>query len=195
MNYTKAKVLFVFVLSLAFVFVANHSVWARHGLKFSQPKEINGFKISVFYIQAVKAGMADMKAMDMKGNKKGGMNMPQRAKSDIHLETVVEALENNPLFLKPGQWVPYLDVRYRIKKVDTGEEREGVLMPMFAKNGIHYGNNVKMMGIGKYKVTIIIGHPTVMMHTDKETKAGKLWEPFEAVWDFKYFGPGKKGGY
>ncbi len=187
----RSKGLFSILLLISAIILLPHSIYAAHGSKLGTPVDINGFRIKAFYIQAVKAKMP----MAMKDSK-GKMIMPSRAKADIHLEATVEALEGNPLFLKPGQWVPYLDVRYRIKKIDTGEEKEGKLMPMFASNGTHYGNNVKLMGIGNYKVTIIVGPPTIMVHTDKETRPGKIWEkPIEVSWFFQYFGTGKKGGY
>ena len=45
-------------------------------------------------------------------------------------------------------------------------------MPMVASDGPHYGANIKMMGVGNYKVTYHIEPPSkagMHRHTDSET--------------------------
>ena len=43
------------------------------------------------------------------------------------------------------------------------KKQEGTFMPMVAGDGPHYGANVKMMGVGNYKLTY---------HIDPPSKAG-----------------------
>jgi uncharacterized protein involved in high-affinity Fe2+ transport len=64
-------------------------------------------------------------------------------------------------------------------------------MPMNASDGPHYGNNVKLDGPGKYKITFIIESPEkqgYLLHVDKETGVpGRFWkEPISVSWDFDF---------
>ena len=74
-------------------------------------------------------------------------------------------------------------------------------MPMVANDGPHYGDNVKLNGPGKYRVTFNIAPPSAFTaanfgrHTDKETGVAEWWEAFDVSWEFPYAGIGKKGGY
>ena len=68
---------------------------------------------------------------------------------------------------------------------------KGTFMPMSASDGPHYGNNIKLDGPGKYKVTFIIDSPEkqgYLLHTDKATGVtGGFWKkPIEVSWDFNY---------
>ncbi len=53
--------------------------------------------------------------------------------------------------------MPYLTISYSTVNTDTGEKQDGTFMPMVASDGPHYGANIKMMGVGNYKVTYHIG--------------------------------------
>ena len=72
-------------------------------------------------------------------------------------------------------------------------------MPMVANDGPHYGDNVKMPGIGKYKVIYTIDNPLKIggfgRHTDRETGVRDWFKPFTVEWEFNFLGAGKKGGY
>lgn len=113
------------------------------------------------------------------------------SKSDMHLEADISAAEGNNLGYGVGDFVPYLTVKYKIQKIGSDKVIEGNFMPMSASDGPHYGNNVKLDGAGKYKVTFIIENPekqSYLLHVDKETGVeGRFWKkPIEVSWDFDY---------
>jgi uncharacterized protein involved in high-affinity Fe2+ transport len=67
-------------------------------------------------------------------------------------------------------------------------------MPMNASDGPHYGANVKLNGIGDYKVRFLITNPEAqgyVLHVDKTTGVpGRFWTaPLVAEWDVTYPGP------
>jgi uncharacterized protein involved in high-affinity Fe2+ transport len=112
------------------------------------------------------------------------------SKSDMHLEADISALPNNNLGYGAGDFVPYLTVKYKVQK-QGGKLVEGNFMPMSASDGPHYGNNVKLDGPGRYKITFIIENPekqSYLLHVDKETGVtGRFWkQPLEVSWDFDY---------
>jgi uncharacterized protein involved in high-affinity Fe2+ transport len=151
-----------------------------------QPSEQNGLEIAAVYLQPVQMEPAGM--------------MREAKDSDIHLEADIHATADNKNGLPEGAWAPYLNIGYVLQKVG-GDVRKGELMPMVANDGPHYGDNVKLDGPGKYKLTFIIGSPdTAQMnhfgrHVDKETGVAPWFKTFEVHYDFVYAGTGKKGGY
>ena len=113
------------------------------------------------------------------------------ADADMHMESDISALEGNELGYGAGDFVPYLTVRYKAVKQDTGKVIEGTFMPMSASDGPHYGNNVKLDGPGRYKITFIVENPSkqsYLLHVDKETGVtGRFWDkPIEVSWDFDF---------
>jgi periplasmic iron binding protein len=156
-----------------------------------------GMELRGMYIQPViMSEITDMSGMDHEMP----MNMdnmdhaiPQGA--DIHLELRVTASDDNPYSFKTGAWMPYLGVDYRIEKVGSDWFTSGSLIPMIANDGPHYGNNVKLNGVGKYSIKYRITAPNLMLHMDKETAPKKWFKPFVVSWDLTYLGVGKKGGY
>lgn len=113
------------------------------------------------------------------------------SQSDMHMEADIAALANNELGYGAGDFVPYLTVKYRAQKEGSDKIIEGNFMPMNASDGPHYGNNVKLDGPGKYKITFIIENPekqNYLLHVDKETGVtGRYWkEPLEVSWDFNF---------
>ncbi|MDR3220572.1 MAG: iron transporter, partial [Candidatus Accumulibacter sp.] len=93
------------------------------------------------------------------------------SKADMHLEADISASEGNKLGYGAGDFVPNLTVKYKAQK-QGGKVIEGNFMPMSASDGPHYGNNVKLDGPGKYKITFIIENPekqSYLLHVDKET--------------------------
>ncbi|MCY1372371.1 Fe2+ transport protein [compost metagenome] len=70
---------------------------------------------------------------------------------------------------------------------------------MVANDGPHYGDNVKLLGPGKYQLTFTVlppgGHGSLGRHTDKETGVAPWFERCELHYEFIYAGIGKKGGY
>jgi uncharacterized protein involved in high-affinity Fe2+ transport len=114
------------------------------------------------------------------------------AQSDIHIEADISALSND-LGYGVGDFVPNLTVRYEITQ-PGGWKSEGTFMPMNASDGPHYGANVKLNGIGEYKVRFTIQNPEAqgyVLHVDKTTGVpGRFWStPLVAEWDVVYPGP------
>jgi uncharacterized protein involved in high-affinity Fe2+ transport len=114
------------------------------------------------------------------------------AQSDVHLEADISALENE-LGYGVGDFVPNLTVRYELSQ-PNGWSAEGTFMPMNASDGPHYGANVKLNGVGEYKVRFIIQNPEAqgyVLHVDQTTGVpGRFWgQPLVAEWNVIYPGP------
>lgn len=152
-----------------------------------KPQIANGMEVAAVYLQPIE--------MDPPGM------MRAAADSDIHLEADIHATKDNTNGLEDGAWVPYLVIDFQLTKVDGGQVLKGKLMPMVASDGPHYGDNVKLMGPGKYKLTFTIAppgsdpHAHFGRHTDKETGVAAWFKPFSVDYEFTYAGTGKKGAY
>ena len=129
----------------------------------------------------------------------GMMKKPEE--SDVHMEADIHALANNPNGFDEGAWMPYLMIKYEITKMPEGKVISGDFMPMVANDGPHYGDNIKLMGPGKYKVKYMISPPGANQHahfgrhTDRLTGVRPWFKPFDVEYEFTYVGIGKKGGY
>lgn len=152
-----------------------------------KPQHGGGMEVSAVYLQPVK--------MDPEG-------MMRKAElSDIHLEADIRAIKNNPNGYAEGDWVPFLMVKYELKKAGSNKVIAGDLMPMVASDGPHYGDNVKLDGPGKYTLKLTVMPPSANpqahfgRHVDKETGVGPWFKTFETHYDFTFAGVGKKGGY
>ncbi|MFU2058096.1 iron transporter [Avibacterium volantium] len=138
---------------------------------------MNGMEIAAVYLQPI----------DMEPR---GMGLSAKD-SDIHLEADIHATKGNDNGFGEGEWMPYLTIAYTLVNTDTGEKQEGTFMPMVAGDGPHYGANIKMMGVGNYKVTYHIDPPSkagMHRHTDSETGVGRWWKPFDVSYEFKFTG-------
>ena len=160
---------------------------AAKEIPIGKPQTMNGMEIAAVYLQPVE--------MEPDG-------MMRAAKdSDVHLETDIKAAKQNSNGFAQGDWIPYLGVSYTLTKLDTQATQNGELMPMVANDGPHYGDNVKLAGPGKYKLTMTIKPPgsdakTMFgRHVDKETGVGAWFKPFTVSYEFTYAGVGKKGAY
>jgi uncharacterized protein involved in high-affinity Fe2+ transport len=141
------------------------------------PQTVGPLVIAGVYFQPV----------DMEPAGAGGL---AAAESDMHMEADISAGEDNELGYGVGDFVPDLTVKYKAQK-EGGKLIEGNFMPMSASDGPHYGNNVKLDGAGKYKITFIIDSPDkqgYLLHVDKATGVpGRFWtSPIEVSWDFDY---------
>lgn len=146
------------------------------------PFEKNGMEIGGVYLQAVKMAPS----------------MPNMGQGEVHIEADISALKGANSGFGEGDWIPYLTVTYKVEKLGSDWSSFGTFRPMVASDGPHYGENITMDGIGKYRATYVISPPPragFMRHTDKETGVGKWWEPFIVSWDFTFAGAGKKGSY
>jgi uncharacterized protein involved in high-affinity Fe2+ transport len=129
----------------------------------------------------------------------GIMRKPEE--SDVHMEADIRALGDNPNGFGEGEWIPHLLVRYAVTKLDSGETIQGDFMPMVANDGPHYGDNVKLMGPGQYRVKYTISPPSENphshfgRHTDRLTGVRPWFKTFTSEYEFVFAGIGKKGGY
>jgi uncharacterized protein involved in high-affinity Fe2+ transport len=161
-------------------------LWAKE-YPIGKPKIVSNMEVSAVYLQPIE--------MDPPGM------MRAAAESDIHLEADIKATKGNANGFPEGDWMPYLVVRYELTKIDSGQIAKGDLMPMVASDGPHYGDNVKLMGPGKYKLVLTIlppsenEHAHFGRHVDKETGVGPWFKAFTADYEFIFAGTGKKGAY
>ncbi|MCF7201743.1 iron transporter [Pseudomonas oligotrophica] len=151
-----------------------------------EPQQCGGMEVGAVYLQPVEMDPAGL--------------MRAAADSDVHLEADISALEGNPNGWQEGSFVPYLGIQYELRKKGSDEVIKGDFHPMVANDGPHYGDNVKLLGPGKYQLTYKIlppgaGHGMFGRHTDKETGVGPWFEACELKYEFTYAGIGKKGGY
>lgn len=151
------------------------------------PQQRSGMEITAVYLQPV--------TMEPDGM------MRKAEESDIHLEADIRGLANNPNGFAEGEWIPYLVVKYEVTKLPGGEKIAGEFMPMVANDGPHYGDNVKLLGPGKYRVKFTIYPPAANpnshfgRHTDRLTGVRPWFKPFDVENEFTFVGIGKKGGY
>ena len=150
-----------------------------------EPQACAGMEVGAVYLQPIE--------MDPPGMMRPAVD------SDVHMEADISALENNAHGFQEGSFVPYLSVRYRLSKVGSEQTLQGDFHAMVANDGPHYGDNVKLLGPGKYQLTFTVmppsGHGSLGRHTDKETGVAPWFERCEVHYEFVYAGIGKKGGY
>ncbi|MCQ4320729.1 iron transporter [Stutzerimonas stutzeri] len=151
-----------------------------------EPQQCGGMEVAAVYLQPVEMEPAGM--------------MLDAANSDVHLEADIAATEGNRNGWQEGSFVSYLNIRYSLSKQGSDEKIEGDFHPMVANDGPHYGDNVKLMGPGKYQLTFTVSppdgkHATFGRHVDKETGVAPWFEPCTLNYAFTYAGIGKKGGY
>lgn len=129
-------------------------------------------------------------------------NLP-REKSDGYIVTHIKAASANPFGFSKFAWIPLLKVDYTIEKLDSPWRTSGTHQAAIGKFGPHYGSNIKLDGMGKYRYTVRVSPPAkgqLRRLTDIENGV-QWWEPFEVSWDFTWTGLGKmraigaKGGY
>lgn len=149
-----------------------------------EPIEINGLQVMGVYLQPVMMSPA----------------MPDQdpAFTDIHLEVDIHATQANKNGFPADAWIPYLNVRFALAKKGSNWKSEGVLSPMVASDGPHYGANLRLDGPGAYELVFHIAPPdghAFMHHTDKETGVAEWWVPFDYTGGFNFVGTGKKGAY
>lgn len=167
-------------------------LWSRASLAveypIGQPQQRAGMEIAAVYLQPILM------------EPDGMMKKPEE--TDVHMEADVHALANNPNGFAEGMWIPYLQVKYEITKQGSNEKLNGEFMPMVASDGPHYGDNIRLMGPGKYRVKYFIAPPIAHAggkhfgrHTDRLTGVRPWFKPLEVEYEFTYAGIGKKGGY
>ncbi|ALS58944.1 MULTISPECIES: iron transporter [Pandoraea] len=176
-----------------------------------KPLVTAGMEINTVYLQPITMEPAGM--------------MNDAKKSDIHLEADIHAVAKNPNGYAEGDWIPGLEITYKLQKAGSAKVIEGLMMPMVASDGPHYGDNVKLDGVGKYTLTMVVNAPGTLAefgckmgagamaasgahaahggmgpwcfgrHVDKETGVGPWFKPITKTVEFTFSGIGKKGGY
>lgn len=171
------------VLSTALICATSMSSAKEYPI--GKPQECGGMEIAAVYLQPIEMEPA-------------GMMKPAKD-SDVHLEADIRALEDNKNGFQEGSWIPYLNISYKLTKEGSKDTVEGTFHPMVANDGPHYGDNVKLLGPGKYNLTLSILPPNKESmfgrHTDKETGVAPWFKQCTTSYDFVYAGIGKKGGY
>lgn len=172
-----------FVLAASTFLIASPALAVEYPI--GEPQMCGGMEIAAVYLQPIE--------MDPPGI------MLDAAKSDIHLEADIHATEDNKNGFEEGSWMPYLGVQYELTKDGSTESLKGMLHPMVANDGPHYGENLKIMGAGNYHLTLTVNHPTretnFGRHVDKETGVAPWFNTCVTKYDFTFAGTGKKGGY
>jgi uncharacterized protein involved in high-affinity Fe2+ transport len=111
----------------------------------------------------------------------------------IHLEADIHATEGNPNGFAKDEFVPYLKIHYTITSSGDGTPlQQGELMPMIARDGLHYGASLTMSKAGTYRLSYAIEPPSaggLGRHSDPVTGVSPWWEPFEVSFDWDYPGP------
>ncbi|MER9328952.1 iron transporter [Mesorhizobium sp. M0152] len=152
-----------------------------------EPKLMSGMEVAAVYLQPIEMEPAHI--------------MRPAADSDMHLEADIHATRDNANGFAEGDWIPNLRIEYVLIKLDGNQKVGGVFMPMVASDGPHYGDNVKLMGPGKYSLQLSVtsegsdASSHFGRHVDKETGVGVWPETFHVEYEFTYAGVGKKGGY
>ena len=107
----------------------------------------------------------------------------------IHLEADVHATADSVYGYPDGAWIGYLTITYELRKLGSEWQAIGRLLPMTAKDGPHYANNIVMGGPGAYQLTYRLEPPEAggfWRHTDKETGVPAWWAPSSVTFTFKY---------
>jgi uncharacterized protein involved in high-affinity Fe2+ transport len=111
----------------------------------------------------------------------------------IHLEADVHATEGNANGFAKAEFVPYLKIHYAINAAEGGAViHRGDLMPMIARDGLHYGASLAMPEAGAYRLTYSVEPPSaggLGRHSDPITGVAPWWEPFEVSFEWDYPGP------
>jgi len=172
------------LLSSACTLVFTSTIFAAE-YPIGEPQTCGGMEIAAVYLQPIE--------MDPPGIMRAAKD------SDIHIEADISATEDNKNGFQEGTWVPYLNVHFELTNKNTGEVQKGHFHPMVANDGPHYGDNVKMMGAGNYRLKYIITPPddksNFGRHVDKETGVSPWFKECVTEYDFTFAGTGKKGGY
>jgi periplasmic iron binding protein len=111
----------------------------------------------------------------------------------IHLEADVHATEGNRNGFAKDEFVPYLKIAYQVVPADGGAPiHRGELMPMVARDGLHYGASLAMPRAGHFRLIYDVRPPSaggLGRHSDPATGVAPWWEPFQVSYDWDYPGP------
>jgi uncharacterized protein involved in high-affinity Fe2+ transport len=110
----------------------------------------------------------------------------------IHVEADISATENNVNGFASGEFVPYLKITYKLTSEDGKTVvDQGAMLPMVARDGLHYGTSMIPPKPGTYKMTYAIEPPSaggLGRHHDPVTGVAPWWEPFQVTFDWEFDG-------
>lgn len=130
-------------LPLALLFLAPLAQAKEYPI--GEPQLCPGLEVGAVYLQPIEMAPAGM--------------MRATADSDVHLEADIRATADNKQGFQEGSFVPYLNVSFQLKKQGNDTELKGDFHAMVANDGPHYGDNVKLLGPGKYQLTFTVLPP------------------------------------
>ena len=108
--------------------------------------------------------------------------------NSIHLQADIRAHDNAHGFAE-HDFIPYLTVNYALTRDDNPTfKRSGLLYPMVAKSGPHYGAFVELAP-GTYHMTYIVSSPSshgMLRHVDKASGVPEWFKPITGSWTFTY---------
>jgi len=111
-----------------------------------------------------------------------------RPPESVHLEADVRAHDNAHGFAE-HDFIPYLTINYALTRDDNPTfKRSGLLYPMAAKSGPHYGAFVELTP-GTYHMTYIVSSPSshgMLRHVDKASGVPEWFKPITGSWTFTY---------
>ncbi|ODU00214.1 MAG: high-affinity Fe2+ transport protein [Planctomycetes bacterium SCN 63-9] len=126
--------------------------------------------------------------------------MPDSSSDLIHVEADIHATEGNRNGFAKDEFVPYLKVSYEVHAADGGAGKppiaSGPMVPMVARDGLHYGANISMPKAGTFKLIYHIEPPSaggLGRHADPATGVDPWWKPFDVSFDWDYAGLPKSG--
>jgi uncharacterized protein involved in high-affinity Fe2+ transport len=172
------KHLFIVLLTLVLTLTAHLSRATETPI--GKPQYVNGMEISTNYSPPIK--------MDPDGF------MMTVENSDFHLEADIHATKKSPQGFAKGDWIPYLSVKFEIRKAGSDFVIRGDLTPMVDHDGPHYGGNVKLDGSGNYDLKITVmppsenRHARFGRHTDNESGVPMWFNTFDANFNFNFSG-------
>lgn len=145
-----------------------------------KPQFVNGMEITTSYSPPIK--------MDPEGF------MMKVENSDFHLEADIHAAQKTRQGFAKGEWMPYLWVKFEIRKAGSDFVMRGDLTPMVDHDGPHYGANVKLDGFGKYDLKLTVmppsenRHARFGRHTDNESGVPPWFNTFDVNFNFNFSG-------
>lgn len=174
----------VSVLSLVYLLMAGNASAQPGERALGEPRRWQGLEIAAAYSSPVDVEPPAL------------IRTPEQA--DVHLKAAIRALPGNPQGFPADQWVPYLHVEYRLRKLNEGKSIHGHLVPMAAAGGPHYGDNVKLAGAGKYRLRYTIHPPGsadneagrhFARHAGGQSGVQPWFKPFSVEFEFEYPAP------
>lgn len=117
---------------------------------------------------------------------------PSAGDAAIHVEADITATESNLNGFAAGEFVPYLKIAYELVSADGKNVLDqGTMLPMVARDGLHYGTSMIPPKPGEYKLKYRIEPPSaggLGRHHDPVTGVAPWWEPFEVTFDWEFEG-------